>query len=328
MLPSTEIMREMLRSMLLIRRFEEKVSELFASARIYGHIHLYLGQEASGVGVCANLTGEDYVVSNHRGHGHALAKGAAPRRVMAELFGRKTGVCKGKGGSMHVADFSKGIVGANGIVGGGLPIGTGAALACQILKNGRVTVVFFGDGAANQGTFHESANLAVVWNLPVIFICENNGYAITTPSGWSIAGGDMVKRAAGYGMPGVSVDGNDAVAVYRAAREAVERAQSGGGPSLIECKTYRHHGHSEGEEGLGWKYRSPEEIDAWLKRDPILLLKDRLLETGALTAESYQKMEDEVADIIKESVQFAEASPEPELEDTMTDIFAGAAEGR
>lgn len=328
MLPSTEIMREMLRGMLLIRRFEEKVSELFASARIYGHIHLYLGQEASGVGVCANLTGEDYVVSNHRGHGHALAKGADPRRVMAELFGRKTGVCQGKGGSMHVADFSKGIIGANGIVGGGLPIATGSALASQILKDGRVTVVFFGDGAANQGTFHESANLAAAWNLPVVFVCENNGYAITTSSRWSIAGGDMVTRAAGYGMPAVSVDGNDALAVYRAAREAVERARSGGGPSLIECKTYRHHGHSEGEEGLGWKYRSPEEIDAWLKRDPIILLKNRLLEAGVITSQSYQEMENEIVGVIKESVQFAEASPEPELVDALTDVFAGPAEGR
>ena len=246
---------KMYRQMFTIRRFEETVANLTDLGKIVGEAHMYIGQEASGVGICAALNDDDYITSTHRGHGHVIAKGADIRRMMAELYGRRTGYCKGKGGSMHVADVSLGILGANGIVGGGISIAAGAALASQVKGDGRIAVSFFGDGASNEGTFHESLNLASVWKLPIIFVCENNKYQEFSPSAPLIAG-SVHERAQSYKIPGVLVDGQDVIAVYEAAMQAVQRARSGQGPTLIETDTYRYGGHFIGEEKMVASYRS------------------------------------------------------------------------
>ncbi len=311
---------EMLRSMQTIRRFEERASDDYQAGAIYGVVHCYIGEEAVAVGVCAALNRDDQIISTHRGHGHCLAKGADLNRMMAELYGRQTGYCKGKGGSMHIADFSIGMLGANGIVAGGIPIVTGAGLAAQLEGKGRVAVSFFGDGASNAGPFHESINIAATWKLPMLYVCENNLYSAGTIAADTLALSDVAARAAGYGIPGVVVDGNDVMAVYEAAEAAVSRARAGQGPSLIECKTYRWRGHTErpGQEDP----RPKEEIEEWRQRDPINRFATNLTDQGLLTEEAWQQMDDEILAAIEDAVKFSEASPFPDPEAAVEDIFA------
>ena len=311
---------EMLRSMQTIRRFEERASDDYQAGAIYGVVHCYIGEEAVAVGVCAALNRDDQIISTHRGHGHCLAKGADLNRMMAELYGRQTGYCKGKGGSMHIADFSIGMLGANGIVAGGIPIVTGAGLAAQLEGKGRVAVSFFGDGASNAGPFHESINIAATWKLPMLYVCENNLYSAGTIAADTLALSDVAARAAGYGIPGVVVDGNDVMAVYEAAEAAVSRARAGQGPSLIECKTYRWRGHTErpGQEDP----RPKEEIEEWRQRDPINRFATTLMDQGLLTEEAWQQMDDEILAAIEDAVKFSEASPFPDPEAAVEDIFA------
>ncbi len=311
---------EMLRSMQTIRRFEERASDDYQAGAIYGVVHCYIGEEAVAVGVCAALNRDDQIISTHRGHGHCLAKGADLNRMMAELYGRQTGYCKGKGGSMHIADFSIGMLGANGIVAGGIPIVTGAGLAAQLEGKGRVAVSFFGDGASNAGPFHESINIAATWKLPMLYVCENNLYSAGTIAADTLALSDVAARAAGYGIPGVVVDGNDVMAVYEAAEAAVSRARAGQGPTLIECKTYRWRGHTErpGQEDP----RPKEEIEEWRQRDPINRFATNLIDQGLLTEDAWQKMDAEILAAIEDAVKFSEESPFPEPEAAVEDIFA------
>ena len=311
---------EMLRLMQTIRRFEERASDDYQAGAIYGVVHCYIGEEAVAVGVCAALNRDDQIISTHRGHGHCLAKGADLNRMMAELYGRQTGYCKGKGGSMHIADFSIGMLGANGIVAGGIPIVTGAGLAAQLEGKGRVAVSFFGDGASNAGPFHESINIAATWKLPMLYVCENNLYSAGTTTAETIALSDVAARAAGYGIPGVVVDGNDVMAVYEAAEAAVSRARAGQGPTLIECKTYRSRGHTE-RPGQA-DSRPQEEIEEWRQRDPINRFATSLMEHGLLTEEAWQKMDAEILAAIEDAVKFSEASPFPDPEAAVEDIFA------
>ena len=318
MIPSKEKLLEMYRKMLEIRQFEEKVYELYGQNLVPGTIHLYVGQEAVAVGVCANLRREDYVVSTHRGHGHCIAKGADLKRVMAEILGKKTGYCKGKGGSMHIADFSLGILGATGVVGAGIPIAVGASLSIKLRGTDQVVACFFGDGASNQGTFHEGINMAAIWKLPVLFVCENNLYAMGTRQSRVMLIENISERAAAYGIPSVTVDGNDVLAVYEAAREAVERAKRGEGPTLIECRTYRHKGHSRMDPAT---YRPKEEVEYWLKKDPIPRFKNKLLEMGILTEEEAKKIEEQVSREIEKAVKFALESPYPEPEEALKDVY-------
>ncbi len=317
---TTEKQIEMLRSMQTIRRFEERASDDYQAGTIYGVVHCYIGEEAVAVGVCAALNSDDQIISTHRGHGHCLAKGADLNRMMAELYGRQTGYCKGKGGSMHIADFSIGMLGANGIVAGGIPIVTGAGLAAQLEGKGRVAVSFFGDGASNAGPFHESINIAATWKLPMLYVCENNLYSAGTTAAETLALSDVAARAAGYGIPGVVVDGNDVMAVYEAAEAAVNRARAGQGPTLIECKTYRWRGHTErpGQEDP----RPKEEIEEWQQRDPINRFATSLMEHGILTEEVWQKMDADILAAIEDAVRFSEESPFPEPEAAVEDIFA------
>ncbi|MEW5936159.1 MAG: thiamine pyrophosphate-dependent dehydrogenase E1 component subunit alpha, partial [Bacillota bacterium] len=284
-----------------------------------GFVHLYIGEEAIAVGVCSNLTDQDYITSTHRGHGHLIAKGGDIRFMMAELFGRKTGYCKGKGGSMHIADVDLGILGANGIVGAGLPIAAGAALACKQLGKDAVAVCFFGDGASNRGTFHEALNLASIWKLPAVFVCENNMYAISLSQKFHQNIKDISDRATAYGVPGFSVDGNDVVAVYEAAYEAVRRARRGDGPTLIECKTWRHRGHFEGDPRV---YMDPKEHEEWLGRDPLRRLERKLLELGYATEQDLPEYEKEVVASVEEAVRFAEESPYPDPSEVLEDVYA------
>jgi len=319
--PSPEQQREMLRTMLTIRRFEERASADFLAGRIHGVVHCYIGEEAVAVGVCAALTREDRIISTHRGHGHCIAKGADLARMMAELYGRETGYCKGKGGSMHIADFRIGMLGANGIVAGGISIITGAGLAAQLDGDGRVAVCFFGDGASNAGPFHESLNIAACWRLPVIYVCENNLWAVNTPAAASVSVPDVAARAAAYGIPGVTVDGNDALAVHAAAAAAVARARAGEGPALIECKTYRHRRHTERPDQPD--DRPAEEIEAWLARDPIVRLREHLArQQGQLSDDEWQAMDAEVCTAVEAAAAFAEASPVPAPESALEDVFA------
>ena len=284
-------------------------------------LHTYAGEEAVAVGVCFNLRPDDYVSSTHRGHGHCIAKGADINRMMAELFGKATGYCKGKGGSMHIADFKIGMLGANGVVGAGIPIAVGAGLSCKLKYPGRVSVAFFGDGASNQGTFHESLNLAAAWKLPVIFVCENNLYAMGTDIRKVTANPNIADRAIGYGMEGVIVDGNDVIDVYLKAKAAIEKARNGGGPTLLECKTYRIKGHSRFDPAL---YRPKEEVEAWLKRDPLKLFKENILiKERNIDATVIKEIEIRVDEEIERAVDFAKESPFPELEDALNDVYGG-----
>jgi acetoin:2,6-dichlorophenolindophenol oxidoreductase subunit alpha len=317
---SPDRQREMLRHMLTIRRFEERASADYHAGKIYGVVHCYIGEEAVAVGVCSALENGDQIISTHRGHGHCIAKGADLNRMMAELYGRTTGYCKGKGGSMHIADFEIGMLGANGIVAGGISIVTGAGLAAQMDGKGRVAVSFFGDGASNAGPFHECLNIAAAWKLPMLYICENNMYAAQTAAADTHAMPDVAGRAAGYGIPGVVVDGNDIFAVYQAASRAIARARAGEGPSLIECKTYRWRAHTErvGQPD----FRTEEEITAWKRKDPIGRLLRQLKDQGAMTEADWKTMDAGVTDTIDAAVAFAEASPFPAPEQALEDMYA------
>jgi len=311
---------KMYRTMLRIRRFEEKVGELFTQGKIWGAVHLYTGQEAVATGACAALNKDDYITSTHRGHGHCIAKGGELPRMMAEIFGRASGYCKGKGGSMHIADMEVGILGANGIVGAGIPIAVGAALAAKYRGTGQISLAFFSDGASNTGSFHEAVNLSAVLKLPVVFVCENNQWAVSTSVSYSVPIQNIADRAVAYGMPGTTVDGNDVLAVYDAVKQAVERARNAYGPSLVECKTYRWEGHYRGDPET---YRSKEEVMEWRrKRDPITRFRRYLLREGVVTEEQAQAMELEVQREIEEAVRFAESSPEPEASLLYEDLYA------
>ena len=307
------------RTMRLIRRFEERVVELVNRDEIPGVTHEYVGQEAVATGVCAALRPDDVITSTHRGHGHILAKGGDPRRMMAELMGKATGYNRGRGGSMHIADLSLGIYGANGIVGAGAPIACGAALAAKLERSQRVAVAFFGDGGMNQGVVHEALNLAAIWRLPVVFVCENNGYAISAPIGEMAVIERLADRAAAYGMPGKPVDGMDVLAVHAAAREAVERARTGAGPTLLECRTYRFVGHFTAEKARGIKYRSDEEIARWRERDPLLTYPQWLRKQGIGDPAA---VEAEVEVQLDEAVAFARQSAFPEAEEALDGMYA------
>lgn len=310
---------DMYHRMVRIRRFEEKVIDEFAAGKIVGFVHLYIGEEAVAVGACANLGDDDYITSTHRGHGHLIAKGGKTERMMAELFGKKTGYCKGKGGSMHIADVDIGILGANGIVGAGIPIAAGAALSAKLRGTAQVAICFFGDGASNTTRFHEGINLASAWKLPVVYVCENNLYAISVPQSKHQNIADIADRATAYGIPGVVVDGNDVIAVYEAVGEAVARARRGEGPTLVECKTYRHRGHFEGDPT---PYRTKEEVDEWKKKDPISRFKGKLIEMGVLAEKEADEIDREMKEEIDRAVKFAEESPLPEPEETLEDVYA------
>jgi len=310
---------EMYKKMFQIRSFEEKVFELYARNLVPGTIHLYAGEEAVAVGVCSNLRKDDYITSTHRGHGHCIAKGAQLKRIMAEILGKKTGYCKGKGGSMHIADFNVGMLGATAVVGAGLPIAMGAGLSVKLRGLDNVVACFFGDGASNQGTFHEAINMAAVWKLPVIFVCENNVYAMGTRQSTVMLTESVADRAVAYGIPGVAVDGNDVLAVYEVAHKAVGRARTGEGPMLVECKTYRHKGHSRIDPA---KYRPKEEVAEWLRKDPIKRFKETLLQTKVLLEAETQKIEKEALTEIEEAVEFAMESPYPSPEEALEDVYA------
>lgn len=312
--------REALYRMLLARVFEERVLKLVADGSIRGTTHPYVGQEGVASGVCMALRPDDQVVSTHRGHGHLLAKGGDPKRLMAELFGKATGYGGGKGGTQHMADFAVGHLGSNGITGGGIPIGTGAALAARMQGTDRVVAVFFGDGATNQGTFHESLNLAALWRLPAVYVCENNLYAMSTHVRDACATERLADRAAAYGIPGVEVDGMDALAVAEAARRAVDRARRGRGPSLLECKTYRFLGHSKSDQRV---YRSREEEAQWLERDPIRRLSAALAEAGMANAAEVETAAREASAAVDEAVEFARRSPFPAAAEAAAGVFAG-----
>jgi len=308
------------RTMLRIRRFEENVEKLFMAGEIPGFVHLCIGQEASAAGVCANLNKDDYLTTTHRGHGHTLAKGAEMKRMLAELYGRATGYCKGKGGSMHIADFSVGMLGANGIVAGGFNLICGAGMSIKLLKGQQVAVCMFGDGASNRGPFHECLNWAAVYNLPTIFVCEHNGYASTAAATSFTSVANIVERAPAYNMPAELVDGNDALAVYQAMKRAVERARTGGGPTLIEAKTYRIKGHYVGDPML---YRDKQELEAWLQRDAIVRLETQLREQGLLDDTSKQQAQQAIEQEISEAIEFARNSPFPSPDEVTDDLFAG-----
>ena len=308
------------RTMKTIRVFEQTLNELSQAGKIPGFLHLYAGEEAVAAGVCAHLGDGDTIASTHRGHGHSIAKGVDLGAMMAELFGRSTGICKGKGGSMHIADVDKGMLGANGIVGGGIPLAAGAALTAKVKKSGGVAIAFFGDGASNEGSFHETLNLAAILKLPVVFVVENNGYGEATPVEYHVAIRDLAIRAQGYGMPGVVVDGMDFFAVFRAAEEAIARARRGEGPTLVECKTYRYYGHYVGDP---LTYRSKEAVDRVREsRDPIDRFAERLQKDHGIGAADLQRVDQQVVDAVAAAVRFAESSPMPDpARDLETDVY-------
>ena len=311
--------REALRLMLTIRHFDERALALYRAGEMRGTTHPYIGMEAVGVGVMLALRPDDYVTSTHRGHGHTIAKGGDPKKMMAELLGRATGYSGGKGGSMHIADMDKHMLGANGIVGGGMGLATGAALTAKLQNTGAVAICFFGDGALEQGILHETTNLAAIWKLPVVFVCENNQYAMSARSDWSVAGGDPARRAAGYGIPGVTADGMDLFAVNASASELVERARRGDGPAYLVCNTYRFHGHHAGDP---LNYRQKEEVERWRLQDPIERVKRAALERGVMTEAELADLEGRIEAQIDEAVEFAKNSPDPTPDQLMTDIYA------
>jgi pyruvate dehydrogenase E1 component alpha subunit len=316
---SLETQLKLYRTMALIRNFEERGIPEAGQRRVSASVHSSAGQEAVPTGVCAHLSDEDYIASTHRGHGHCIAKGVDPKLMMAELFGRVTGTNKGKGGSMHIADMSKGMLGTNGVVAASVPLAVGAALTSKLKKLGRVAVAFFGDGGANQGVLHESMNLASVWKLPVVFCCENNGYAESTPVEYSLSVANVSDRAAGYNMPGFNVDGMDVFAVYDAAGEAVGRARAGEGPSLLECRTYRFYGHTVFDNPL--TYRTKEEESFWRGRDPLKLFREAVLPQGQITAEELDQIDREAAQLMEEAIQFADASALPDPLELYEDVY-------
>lgn len=314
-----EAIRDMYVTMKKIREFETKAMDLFAEGKIPGFVHLYIGEEAVAAGTCQQLRTDDYITSTHRGHGHIVAKGGELKYMMAELYGKATGYCKGKGGSMHIADATKGILGANGIVGAGHNIAVGAGLSAKYQGTDKVVVCFFGDASTNQGTFHESLNLASIWKLPVVFVCENNYYGISMSQARHQAIKDVADRAVAYGIPGLAIDGNDVFAVYEAVGEAVKRARSGMGPTLIECKTYRQRGHFEGDAA---NYKPEEEQKEWLKKDPLPRIIAFMKENEVFTDEEIAKLDAEIAAELNDAIKFAEDSPFPTLESSVEDIYS------
>jgi len=316
---SRETLIKLYTTMATIRNFEERGIPETGQRAMSGSVHSSAGQEAVPTGVCAHLSDEDYIGSTHRGHGHCIAKGVDPKRMMAELFGRSTGTNKGKGGSMHIADMSKGMLGTNGVVGASIPLAVGAGLTSKLKDLKRVAVAFFGDGAANQGVLHESMNLASVWKLPVIFCCENNGYAQSTPVEYALSTANVSDRAAGYDMPGITVDGMDVFAVFDAAGQAVERARNGEGPTLLECRTYRFYGHTVFDNPL--TYRTKEEEDHWRARDPLKLFRENVLPLGDITLEELDQIDQEAADLMEEAIKLADAGPLPETDKIYEDVY-------
>jgi pyruvate dehydrogenase E1 component alpha subunit len=312
------VLVDLFRKIFLVREFEEKVFELFGKNLIPGTLHLYTGQEAVSAGVCQVLSPTDLVQSTHRGHGHCLAKGADLDRMMAELFGKATGYCRGKGGSMHVTDFSVGIIGATGVVASGLPLAVGAGLSAKMRKSGQVVACFFGDGASNNGTFHESLNMASLWGLPILFVCENNLYAMGTRISKAMVLKNVADRAPAYAMPGRVVDGNDGVAVYKAARDAVAHIREEKGPFLLECKTYRHRGHSRFDPA---RYRPPEEVKSWLARDPVDRIRQDVVQSGALDLAQVEAIEAEIREKVEAAAKFAMTSPDPDPSTVTEDVF-------
>ncbi len=313
----TKFKLNLYKGMLRIRAFEMRTSDLFAKGEIFGFYHLYVGQEAIATGVCAALNEDDYITSTHRGHGHVLAKGARMDRMMSEMYAKETGYCKAKGGSLHIAVPELGILGANGIVGAGIPIATGAALSSKLQKNGKVAVSFFGDAGSNQGTFHEAVNIASAFDLPAIFVCENNLYGVGTRQSTVRRVENIADRAVGYAIPGVTVDGNDVEAVYNATIEAVQRARGGGGPTLLECKTFRMHMHFEGEPD---NYRNSDEVSEWKDKDPIARYEAKLLSEG-IYLEEIEGVKREVQQEIDDAVEFSRNSPTPKPESALTDVY-------
>jgi len=307
------------RLMLVIRHFEETLSGLFGEGVITGTAHFCIGQEACAVGAVAALRPEDMVTSNHRGHGHFLAKGADPRRLMAELFGKVTGYSRGRGGSQHMADFSFGFLGSNGITAGMIPVATGAALTQRLKKTGKVVLCFFGDGACGAGAFHEAVNMGAIWDLPIVYFLENNQYAMSMPVDKAFKIKDLAQRALGYGIVGLTVDGNDYFCVREVTKEAVERARQGLGPTLIEAKTYRRCGHSKSD---GCEYVPAGEVERWAERDPLHLMKEALMDQGILTEEHDEQLTSEAAQTIEEAVRFARESPDPDPATVRTGLFA------
>jgi acetoin:2,6-dichlorophenolindophenol oxidoreductase subunit alpha len=318
--PTSEQLLAMYTTMVRIRAFETRMSELFLEGKLPGFLHPYIGEEAIASGVMAALRDDDYIASTHRGHGHLLAKGGDAKLMAAELYGRATGYCRGKGGSMHIVDRSLGILGANGIVGAGMPIATGAGLAIQYQGKDGVAVGFFGDGASNRGVFHESLNMAALWNLPVLFVCENNFFGEFTRQPRHQKKCDIAGRAEAYGVPGVCVDGNDVEAVYAAAAAAVARARNGEGPSVIECQTWRHGPHDIGEPQ---KYRRPKEDEAWLKKDPIPRCAKKIVEMGIASQEDVDRIAADATAEMQEAAEFGEQSPITQEEDVLTDVYSG-----
>jgi pyruvate dehydrogenase E1 component alpha subunit len=318
--PGRDTLLALYHQMLVLRRFEQAAARTYREGKIPGFIHLYIGEEAVATGVCAHLRPDDKVGSTHRGHAHALAKGVPPREVMAELWGRSTGCSGGRGGSMHLYSKEHGLLGTNGIVGYGPPLAAGAAFTAKYLGTSQVAVGFFGDGAANLGCFHEIMNMASIWRLPVVFVCENNLYATELPFLKATAGQSVANRAAGYAMPGVEVDGQDVLAVYEAVGEAIARARAGDGPSLIECRTYRYVGHHEGDPGTD--YRTREEIEEWKKRDPILLFGKHLLDGKIATQEELDQIDEEAKALIQDALEYANKSPWPSSDEVATGVFA------
>jgi pyruvate dehydrogenase E1 component alpha subunit len=315
---STDTLRWIYERMSLIRAFEDRLHTDFATGVIPGFVHLYAGEEAVAVGLCAHLRDDDFITSTHRGHGHCIAKGVEVRAMMAEIHGKATGACKGKGGSMHIADVDRGMLGANGIVGGGPPLACGAGLSAKARGTDQVAVCFFGDGASNQGTTFEGMNLAGIWKLPVVFVCENNRYAETTSFEYSVSGRDIAARARGFGMPSIAVDGQDVLAIYEAASEAIARARRGDGPTFIEAQTYRYFGHFEGDT---IKYRTKDEEAHFRSRDCIARFRSTVMEQGLLAEDELAAIDRRVAETIADAVRFANESPLPAAEETLTDVY-------
>jgi len=309
----------MLETMVRIRTFEERVSKEFKTGNVLGFVHLYIGEEAVATGACANLRVDDYITSTHRGHGHLIAKGGRTDRMMAELYGKETGYCKGKGGSMHIADVEIGILGANGIVASGMPIATGAALSAKKRGTDQVVVCFFGDGAANNARFHEAINMGSAFRLPVVYVVENNTFGQSTRTRTVMNIDSIASRAAAYGIPGVTVDGNDVLEVYETVGEAVGRARKGEGPTLIECLTYRWHGHTEGDPQA---YRTKDEVEEWKKKDPIARFEKYLTLNGVLTESEINQIKQDMLEEMDEAVKFAQSSPLPAPEEALEDVFA------
>jgi pyruvate dehydrogenase E1 component alpha subunit len=324
--PDIALELRLYKGMLELREFEMKVQELYRDGKLPGFVHLYIGEEAVATGVCARLEPNDLIYSTHRGHGHALAKGVSGREVMAELYGKSSGCSGGRGGSMHMYAPEYGFMGTNGIVGAGIPLATGSALSAQLRKSGQVVVVFFGDGAVNSGSFHESVNMGAIWNLPVVYVCENNLYATETAFHRATKNTSVASRAAAYCIEGVEVDGNDVMAVYEAAGAAIDKARSNAGPTLIECKTYRTVGHHEGDPGTD--YRTKDEVESWKRRCPIKTFRNRALASGLIAEAQFEEIERGVDRWLEDAVEFARTSPDPDPDSVLDHIFSDKVETR